>query len=82
MNWVGEQLLGYGRLFRPDDVKRRLKKSYPERNQGSGAGTVPPERLNLAVVSPLKSVKFAGRACVCKWNDKIIPSRGPRAAAA
>jgi hypothetical protein len=25
MNWLGEQLLGYGRIFQPREVKRRLR---------------------------------------------------------
>lgn len=59
MNWVGEQLLGYGKIFRPEEVKRRLAKVTPGEIRGVASELFRPERLNLAVVSPLKSVKFA-----------------------
>ncbi len=55
MNWVGEQLLGYGRVFRPAEVKRRLNLVTPADIREVARAFFLPEHLNLALVSPLKS---------------------------
>jgi len=68
MNWVGEQLLGYGKIFRPEEVKRRLAKVTPGEIRGVARKLFRPERINLAVVSPLKSVKFAEKALGGAWG--------------
>ena len=62
MNWVGEQLLGYGRIFSPDEVKRRLAGVTRAEIRGVARELFRRERMNLAVVSPLKSLKFAEKA--------------------
>jgi predicted Zn-dependent peptidase len=62
MNWVGEQLLGYGRIYPPAEVKRRLQKVTRNDIKQVARDLFRPERLNLALVSPLKSVKFAESA--------------------
>jgi predicted Zn-dependent peptidase len=54
MNWVGEQLLGYGRVFSPDAVKRRLREVTGGQVRAAARDFFRPERLNLAMVSPLK----------------------------
>jgi len=55
MNWVGEQLLGYGRISTPAAVKRRLSRVTAKEIQLVARDFLRPERFNLALVSPLKS---------------------------
>ena len=55
MNWLGEQLLGYGRIFRPAEVKRRLRKVTAGEIRAVARDFFRPELLNLALVSPLKT---------------------------
>lgn len=55
MHWVGEQLLGYGRIYSPSKVKRCLARVAAADIRASAADFFRPERLNLALVSPLKS---------------------------
>jgi len=54
MNWLGEQLLGYGRILPPAQVKRRLSKVTADDIRAVARDFFQPERLNLALVSPLK----------------------------
>ena len=55
MNWVGEQLLGYGKIFRPEELKRRLKAVTPAQIRAVALTFFRPQHFNLALVSPLKS---------------------------
>ena len=55
MNWLGEQLLGYGRIFRPAEVKRRLREVTAGEIRAVARDFFRPELLNLALVSPLKT---------------------------
>jgi predicted Zn-dependent peptidase len=55
MNWVGEQLLGYGRVFKQGEIKKRLRRVSAAEIRGVAQDFFRPERLNLALVSPLKS---------------------------
>jgi predicted Zn-dependent peptidase len=55
MNWVGEQLLGYGKILRPAQVKRRLREVTAGEIRAAARDFFRPERLNLALVSPLAS---------------------------
>jgi predicted Zn-dependent peptidase len=55
MNWIGEQLLGYGRIFSANEVKRRLRLVTPNQIRAVAHDFFRPDRLNLALVSPLKS---------------------------
>lgn len=57
MNWVGEQLLGYGRIYSPEEIKRRLARVTAEEIRAVAHEFFRPERLNLALVSPLKTYK-------------------------
>ena len=61
MNWLGEQLLGYGRIFRPAEVKRRTRKVTAGEIRAVARDFFRPDRLNLALVSPLKSDRAAAR---------------------
>jgi predicted Zn-dependent peptidase len=54
MNWVGEQWLGYRKILPPQSVKKRLEKITPAEIQAAARAFFRPERLNLAIVSPLK----------------------------
>ncbi len=55
MNWVGEQWLSYGRVVRVEDFKRRLEKVSAAEIRAVARDFFRPDRMNLAVVSPLKS---------------------------
>ncbi len=57
MNWLGEQLLGYGRSFPPEYLRRQLRAVTPSQIQAVARDFLRPERLNLALVSPLKSTR-------------------------
>ena len=57
MNWLGEQWLGFGRIIAPEDVKRRLAKVTAGEIRAVAGDFFRPERLNLALVSPLKSAR-------------------------
>jgi len=62
MNWVGEQLLGYGRIFSAKDVKRRLRHVTPSQIRAVAHDFFRPNRFNLALVSPLKSARHLAKA--------------------
>ena len=55
MMWLGEQLLGYGQVISPAEVKRRLSQVTASEIRGAARDFFQGERLNLALVSPLKS---------------------------
>jgi predicted Zn-dependent peptidase len=60
MNWLGEQLLGYGKIFQPAEVKRRLGAVTAGEIRAVARDFFRPERLNLALVSPLKKGERLG----------------------
>ena len=55
MNWVGEQVLGYGKVFDPADIKNRLRRTTAAEIRAVAQEFFQPQRFNLALVSPLKS---------------------------
>lgn len=55
MNWLGEQLLGYGRTFPPAVLKRRILAVTVSDIQDAAREFFRPDRLSLALVSPLKT---------------------------
>ena len=57
MNWLGEQLLGHGRIFRPAEIKRRLSAITAGEIRAVARDFFRADRLNLALVSPLKTAK-------------------------
>ena len=61
MNWIGEQLLGYGKIFSPNQVKRRLARVTASEVRAVAESFFRGDRLNLALVSPLKSAKHVKR---------------------
>lgn len=57
MTTVGEQWIGYGRLTRPAEVKRRFAAVTGAEIRECAAAFFKPENMNLALVSPLKSAR-------------------------
>src|SRR5205823_5171618 len=55
MNLLGDQLIGYGKIFKPAQIKRRLCEIKPHHIRAAAREFFRPECLNLALVSPLKS---------------------------
>lgn len=62
MNWVGEQLLGYGSIHSPATFKRRLGFVKPADIRAVAREFFRPDRLSVALVSPLKSDRSVRRA--------------------
>lgn len=57
MTWMGEQWLGYGRILRPADIKRQIAEVKAADIRAVARDFFRSERLNLALVSPLKSAQ-------------------------
>ena len=55
MMWLGEQLLGYGKIISASEIKQRLSEVTATQIRAVARDFFLPERLNLALVSPLKS---------------------------
>lgn len=55
MNWLGEQLIGYGRIMLPGEIKQRLMQVTAAQVRAMARDFLRPEKLSLALVSPLKS---------------------------
>jgi predicted Zn-dependent peptidase len=54
MMWLGEQLVGFGRLYEPVEIKRRLARVTPAEIRAVARDFFRSDRINLAMVSPLK----------------------------
>lgn len=61
MMWMGEHLLAYGKISHPDEVKKRLGKVRASEIRSAAQDFFRSERLNLALVSPLKTDKNLSR---------------------
>ena len=61
MNWLGDQLLGYGKIYSPSQIKGRLAKVTLSEIRNIARDFFRPERLNLALVSPMKSARLLQR---------------------
>jgi predicted Zn-dependent peptidase len=61
MMWLGENLIGHGKVISPREVKRRMSKVTAGEIRAVARDFFRPENLNLALVSPLKSAKSLGR---------------------
>ncbi len=57
MMWMGEQLLGYGKVVPAAEIKRRLAEVKASQIRAIAQVFFRPERLSLALVSPLKNIK-------------------------
>jgi predicted Zn-dependent peptidase len=55
MMWAGEQWLGYGKIIKPEEVKKSLSEVGAAEIRAVARQFFRPERFNLALVSPLKS---------------------------
>ena len=55
MMTIGEQILGWGQITPPDEVARRLRAVRPSDVRRAMEDFLKPERLSLALVSPLKN---------------------------
>jgi predicted Zn-dependent peptidase len=55
MMWAGEQWLGYGKIFHPSEVKKRLGEVNSAAIRTAARQLFRPDRFTLALVSPLKS---------------------------
>jgi predicted Zn-dependent peptidase len=64
MNWVGEQVLGYGRIYAPAMVKRRLAQVTAAQIQGAAKDFFRGENLSLALVSPLRRTEAVRKAMI------------------
>lgn len=55
MNWTGDHLLSYNRVPRPAEMKRHITRVTAAQIMAAARDFFRPERLNLALVSPLKT---------------------------
>jgi predicted Zn-dependent peptidase len=55
MMFLGEQLVGYGKVISPDDIKLRISEVKPGEIRAAARDFFRPGRMNLALVSPLKT---------------------------
>lgn len=55
MMWLGEQLVGYDKIIAPEEIKQRLSDVKAGEIRAVARDFFRPERLNLALVSPLKT---------------------------
>ena len=55
MMWLGEQLVGYGKIIPPEEIKQRIAEVKAGEIRAVARDFFRPERVNLALVSPLKS---------------------------
>jgi predicted Zn-dependent peptidase len=61
MNWLGEQLLGYGKVLLPAQIKRRLRGVTGGEIRAVASDFLRPDRISLALVSPLASDRAVAR---------------------
>jgi predicted Zn-dependent peptidase len=55
MMWLGEQLVGYDKTIAPEEIKQRIREVRASEIRAVARDFFRPDRLNLALVSPLKS---------------------------
>ena len=75
MMWLGEQLLGYGKIVPPSEVKRRLSAVKPREIRAAARAFFRPEGMNLAMVSPLKTDR--GLASLLRLPERGIYAASP-----
>lgn len=61
MTWIGEQWLAYGKIVPPAEIKQRLREVKPSDIRAAARDFFRPDRLNLALVGPMKSCKHLVR---------------------
>jgi predicted Zn-dependent peptidase len=57
MMWLGETLISHGKILKPDEIKRHTSRVTAAEIRSVARDFFRPERLNLALVSPLKSAR-------------------------
>jgi predicted Zn-dependent peptidase len=60
MMWLGEQVLGHGRVIPPEETRSRLAAVPPAEVRKVAADFLEPSRLSLALVSPRRSDRGLG----------------------
>jgi predicted Zn-dependent peptidase len=55
MMWLADQLLGYGKIISATEIKQKLSEVKPTEIRAAARDFFRPERLSLALVSPLKT---------------------------
>jgi len=55
MMWIGEQLLGHGKVFTPDEIKQKLRAVTGGEIRRVAVEFFRPERMNMALISPLEA---------------------------
>ena len=55
MMWLGEQILGYGKIISPSEIKQSLNAVKASEIRRVARDFFRPERISLALVSPLQS---------------------------
>ena len=78
MNWLGEQLLGYGRIFCPRTSSAACARSAPAEIRAVARDFFRPERLNLALVSPLKTISPDARPVVAHAGTGMLDRKIPK----
>ena len=61
MMWLGDQLIGYGKIIAPTEIKKRLALVQPAEVRRVAQAFFQPNRLSLALVSPLKNSRTLNR---------------------
>jgi len=61
MMWLGDHLLGYGKIQSPSEVKKRVAQVTAAQVRQVAREFLRPERVSMAMVSPLKSDKGLAR---------------------
>ena len=57
MMWSAEHLLGYGKIFEPDEIVRRVESVTTKDVQAIAKEFLQPRRLHVAVIGPMKDAK-------------------------
>ncbi|MDB6020280.1 MAG: Peptidase domain protein, partial [Pedosphaera sp.] len=65
MMWLGEQLIGYEKILGPEEIKQRISEVKASEIRAVARDFFRPERLNLALVSPLKNDKGLQKILTC-----------------
>jgi predicted Zn-dependent peptidase len=62
MMWLGDHLLGYGKVHSRDDIAKRVSAVTAAQVRAVAREFLKPARLSVAMVSPLKDKRVVGRA--------------------
>jgi predicted Zn-dependent peptidase len=57
MMWLGDHLLGYGKVLSPAEIKKRVSQVTAAQIRRVAREFLQPRHVSLAMVSPLKSDK-------------------------